>query len=1107
MSVSSKNPRISLLRGATHLGKEEVKFQFDINVRSAQGLPIGTHAVKWTRGAKFVCTDPVHTENKPLAAIEIDQKLSLLCTLYRGKNSNSNTYEAKDSKLSLISIKDGKKNGKTIAKTRFNLADFAGVPTGKTILKLSNNISVDVNITSTFVRVSKGNANSIRSGLSGLSCSSGELENTELLADDSFIDDLNQSVELDSITSPTTPASNESFTTARAFFERDNIVGSVISSTVQTSMQPLQPGDSCPEKECTSPRSSGDIWNEASKRRSLVVGTQIMPSKIKGGVIRVESNNEESQRRGTQGQHIDGESHAMGQERLLQDRILPHASKTTEKIRKTIQVFMTEIRNGAEREVKYEEEIKALKAVNDDLVPQIQVMSTEATKGAVLRAKLEKERDDAITKIGIHEVSHAAAMEKEASYKIQISTLQNIVTELQEKAERAEASLISEMDALQGQVAEKDEEMRSMAVRIDSFESELSSKRQIAEELTSRTTELELESRLIEKQAANEVELAKMEAKAADRKAGDYHIQVERYKEEAENLKIVVESLEGNLKTSQKRTETEVSRLQSEFLESEKKSKETEERQWELEREVTSQKAFIQTLQNKLAEAVEENRRAVLQAEEKAKEMYRAIQEKELAEGGLQTAAEWVQEHERKALKLQERITQLSATVETSSKASKEAVNTERKRLREQAVLLEDAVRKEEGYKNLIAEQEKCLEKMKRETLQTVEIRERLSEQHKQAEKRVEETCRKLEVAEVGRKSKENEFIRKSYENGLLTEERDELKKQVIQLHETVSKLRADMARSEGKLQAVAAAGEADCAQIKNKLDEARKREESYSNEIARKTEVIEDLKRNLTEVVGEKAAAVELVKAELADCRSREEEYKKELEKSEADMKDVTGQLEDTNCNETPDVCLSQANVQALVYVEQIARLRTRIEKLETEQEEVERSVEERDTIPKYRRDGSLRGGAIREYGQQITDVHILEMLVETKMKLALAEEEKLQLENLIRMMKEGDRHVEKRLLKYAAELEIDMAESSQRAGCMQRKVRSYGASAGLVKSKSSRKGKESKGGGLQFFRGSGKSKTRHRDIADYTTDEKEGDDDGRSRSSSFSSVASDMG
>lgn len=180
-------PRRSILRTPTHVRKQAVRFQFDLTVLNLHGLAVGVHCIKWTRGAKVVYTTPILTETKD-STTSVQQKITLLCTLYRAKSSatpSSSEYVQKDSKISLVSLKEGKKNQHTIAKIHFNIAQYAGVPSTETFVtySLNDKISVDVQIASSYLRlcrtVGSTMGSSVGSRPSAFSCSSDELNDNE----------------------------------------------------------------------------------------------------------------------------------------------------------------------------------------------------------------------------------------------------------------------------------------------------------------------------------------------------------------------------------------------------------------------------------------------------------------------------------------------------------------------------------------------------------------------------------------------------------------------------------------------------------------------------------------------------------------------------------------------------------------------------------------------------------------------------------------------------------------------------------------------------------------------------------------------------------------
>lgn len=165
-------------RSASHRGKAASKFQFDVTVSSVAGLKEGnTYFVKWSRGVKVASTKP-RTADKAGAkkggpGVAFEEKLSLLCTLFRdGGISKSNSFEEKEAKLSLISITPGKKGSeKTVAKTHFNLAAFAGVPsaTERKVFLLSDKVAVTAVVDCKFLGNASSKSSRAGSAMSGLS--------------------------------------------------------------------------------------------------------------------------------------------------------------------------------------------------------------------------------------------------------------------------------------------------------------------------------------------------------------------------------------------------------------------------------------------------------------------------------------------------------------------------------------------------------------------------------------------------------------------------------------------------------------------------------------------------------------------------------------------------------------------------------------------------------------------------------------------------------------------------------------------------------------------------------------------------------------------------
>lgn len=179
-SPSQKNAlpklRNPLLGG--HRKKEAHKFQFDLTIHRVVGGSETEYSIKWCRGVKSTSTALFTAEPKSERGVTIGEKLSLLCTLYRTKATDAREFSAKDSKICLVSYKDGHKYGKTTGKMHFDLSDFSGVPSATTpyVFEVNEKTEIHATITCTFIRISNGTASSAGSGVSGLTNSSGEAE-------------------------------------------------------------------------------------------------------------------------------------------------------------------------------------------------------------------------------------------------------------------------------------------------------------------------------------------------------------------------------------------------------------------------------------------------------------------------------------------------------------------------------------------------------------------------------------------------------------------------------------------------------------------------------------------------------------------------------------------------------------------------------------------------------------------------------------------------------------------------------------------------------------------------------------------------------------------
>lgn len=175
-SSKTKHIKRKLFHGALHgyhRGKDASKFQFDILFKKIHGGASSEYVLRWTKGAKYLSTEPFKAEPHCKDGVVLGQSLSMMCTLYRPKGSNDK-FDEKDTKISLVSQKEGEYMGKTVGKAHFNLSDYAGVPsrTTESVFELNTKARLDVKITATFVGNVEGGPSSVATDVSQLTGSS-----------------------------------------------------------------------------------------------------------------------------------------------------------------------------------------------------------------------------------------------------------------------------------------------------------------------------------------------------------------------------------------------------------------------------------------------------------------------------------------------------------------------------------------------------------------------------------------------------------------------------------------------------------------------------------------------------------------------------------------------------------------------------------------------------------------------------------------------------------------------------------------------------------------------------------------------------------------------
>ena len=98
------------MKRLAHMGKQPLKFTFEMYVCDVRGLPndVGQISLSWERNGKPVAQSaPVATEltGEAERLAKVDEKLRVTVTLYR--NSKRATFESKPSILKLLDMSAG----------------------------------------------------------------------------------------------------------------------------------------------------------------------------------------------------------------------------------------------------------------------------------------------------------------------------------------------------------------------------------------------------------------------------------------------------------------------------------------------------------------------------------------------------------------------------------------------------------------------------------------------------------------------------------------------------------------------------------------------------------------------------------------------------------------------------------------------------------------------------------------------------------------------------------------------------------------------------------------------------------------------------------------
>lgn len=767
--------------------------------------------------------------------------------------------------------------------------------------------------------------------------------------------------------------------------------------------------------------------------------------------------------------------------------------------KKTIQKMRQELQGASDREDAYIVEISRLKDTIDALTPRIKrIIEHEKAKRKEAELAVEAMRSRACNAEG----SLKELIEKEIHYREDIRRLKEAVVGLEEKSGAVQQANSSALSASRSELRLKEEEIQRHAKRNESLERELAAKKEASETLSCRVRELELECQIIKKQARYEVDLAKEAARQDGASRRNQEAQAIQCKEEISNLQVVAESLRKELLDSRQQTETEAQNVSAGYRENEKLRRETSLARKEFIAELKAQQGIIDALQEKLQEAAEKNRKVSADAAKEAEKLIALVQEKQQAEEDLITESSVREELQSTVAQLSQIVEDKNDKIQESAKKTERSMERAAKKLDEKEQQLLEAAEREAELREQLDGQEQRFAEMRREidstlkqSLELASQNEHLSGLSGNVKADLIERESELSLAQKSLHETQNE-------RDTLKCRVSELRGEVAELQSSVASLRGQLSESQSSQAALLAAATEDSSRTAAELEEAKNREETYQRDVAKKSELIEELTSKLTDAVGKSAADSARASAELSEALIREATLKEELEKLRnecQDLEDELAKLESRTAMASAGLQaeLSEATSREETYRDEANALKEAMEEVEAKLEQTQKEVKERElkrmgeNSSTERRankavaevlgigQGSLSSSNIRQLDmfEQITDARLLEMLVDTKMQLAVAEEEKLQLEHLMQRIREGDKHVEEKLAEEAASMEMGPTKAYSEAASIQdasMKRKSTRGGRGSDADRVRREKSMAKGGQLQFFRRFSKKKSK---------------------------------
>lgn len=839
------------------------------------------------------------------------------------------------------------------------------------------------------------------------------------------------------------------------------------------------------------------------------------------------------------------------QERV--SKVLRRAVETKRELKSTKE----ELKKARRRERLKSIEIRRMKDIVDKITAEIEAYADQEDARI---AKHEQQLEEARCETENAKSKYAKLAQEEIARQQEISRLETAVRTLEEKAELSHETNNSVLDACRSDLQQKKEDLESASGRISSLEKELLAKTEVEESLMTQIRQLEIETEVIKKQANHEVEMAQAARKEVEMSYGDANASLQVQREELENLKMVADTLRVELERETEKAKDEAKAVQVAAKENRQLREEAEEKENSYEQEVSKQNTIIEKLQTRLQDAASQIRNAAEEARSEADKAMVAVQERKELASKLEIAAQEAQARENQIESFKERIEQLNDAFASSSDKCVRSIERVNHRLQLKEEEIGELLKREQSLKKKLDDQDERLTGVHKELTVSLQRCVNLSSSNKKLNEEKEMLVSQLEASMEN--NERNDQSGKDIDN--LQSQLEESRLSITELETDLAELRTQLCDSQNKLAAVEAASSADISRTAAELENVRLREDAYKQDIEKKEELIDDLTSKLTSAVGKNAADSAMAHAELEEAQRREEAYRNEIEELKAKLEQIDEDmmmLRSANALQTVEIEseLTEALSREESYQLEHKRLKATIKKLEqkidectatiSDLREQEQSLEssaicarcggdmEQRTSSGARADkamaevlgigDSLSSSNIRNTDvlEKITDARLLEMLVETKMQLALAEEEKLQLEHLIQRIRDGDEHVQEKLAKQASELEFkltrakDMVDSMQDKKSKKKKGSKASESAVLEREKNVMKGEQ-----LQFFRrpqkkqskANGRDQRKDRQKEQPPSDEWDlGDDSageagssslGRSGGSTFSARSTDM-